>query len=107
MELKHSKIGIASFITSMVFGFLIFTMIVIAGVLEATIPGGLSEDSIEAIIVGLLIIAFLLAELVAFTLGIAGLFQNERKKVFAILGMIFSGGTIFGTILLIVIGNAM
>ena len=53
---------------------------------------------------GLFIIAFLLLALIALGLGIGGLVQKERKKVFAILGIVFSALTILGTLSLMVIG---
>ena len=78
---KHSGLGIASFITSIVSGILIFLVIVIAGVMEASSPGGMDEESTSAVMVGLFLFAFLGAALIALGLGIAGLLQKERKKI--------------------------
>jgi len=44
---------------------------------------------------------------IAIGLGIAGLIQKERKKIFAILGTVFATGAILITIVLIAIGLAM
>ncbi|HLS83500.1 MAG TPA: hypothetical protein VK016_02450 [Arenimonas sp.] len=107
MNLKHSGMGIASFIISLVVGFAIFVAIIIAGVMETSTPGGLDENSPEAMLLGLVLIALLFADVVALGLGVAGLFQRERRKVFAILGTIFAGTAVLGTIALIVIGNSM
>ncbi len=104
MEIKHSGLGIASFITSLVAGLCLLITIVIAGVLEATTPGGMDEDSLAAIAVGLSILAFLCMSLAALGLGIGGLFHKERKKTFAIIGTVFSAVTIIGTTALIVLG---
>ena len=106
-EQKHSRLGIASFITSIVSGILIFIVIVIAGVIEASTPGGMDEESAGAAMVGFAAIALLNAELVALGLGIAGLLQKERKKIFAILGVVFSAGTFVLVILLMILGLAM
>ncbi len=101
---KHSGIGITSFVISIVAAIAIFVVFVIAGILEASTPGGLDEKSAAAIITGLGIIALILVDIVALGLGIAGLFQRERIKLFAILGAVFSFATVGCTIVLIVLG---
>jgi hypothetical protein len=104
---KHSGLGIASFITSIVSGILILLLIVVAGVMEASTPGGLDEESAGAFIVGLFLIAFLMAALVALGLGIGGLLQKERKNIFAILGTVFSAVSLVVTIFIMILGIAM
>jgi hypothetical protein len=104
MERKHSGMGIASFIISIVAGLSLFAIIVVAGVLEVSTPGGLGEDSIAAGIIGLLIIAMIFVSMVALGLGIAGLVQKNRKKIFALLGTIFSALSCVGTLTILVIG---
>jgi hypothetical protein len=106
-ELINSGMGIASFIISITAGVLIFIMLIVAGAMEASAPGGIDEESALAIILGLFIIALILADLVALGLGIAGLIQKNTKKIFATLGTIFSSVTIVLTIALIIIGNTM
>ncbi|WP_447593413.1 hypothetical protein [Aquipseudomonas campi] len=107
MEQKHSGLGIASFIISIVTGILIFLLFIVAGVIESSTPGGINEESTEAIVLGLFIILMLFINLVAIGLGIGGLCQSERKKIFAILGTIFSSLTTLLAILLIIVGNSM
>lgn len=107
MEQKHSGIGIAAFITSVVASIFLVLMVVVAGVMEVATPGGLNEESVPAMVLGLFIIVLLVMDLVALGLGIAGLFQKDRKKLFAILGTTFSAATIIGILFLIVIGNMM
>lgn len=106
-ELKHSGLGVASFITSLVSGVLIFLLIALAGVMEATTPGGINEESASAILVGLFLFAFLFVALVALGLGIGGLLQKDRKKVFAVLGTLFSSVTIVGTLFVMMVGLAI
>ena len=106
-EQKHSRLGIASFITSIVSGIFIFLLIVIASVMEASTPGGMDEESAGAVMVGLFLFAFLGAALVALGLGIGGLLQKERKKIFAILGTVFSAVSLVATILMMILGLAM
>ena len=101
---KHSMLGVASFIISIFVGFLIFGTILIAGVMEAATPGSMNEESPAAVIVGCGIILFLALDVVALALGIAGLFQKYCKKIFAILGTVFSGMAVLGTVVLIIIG---
>ncbi|MCG9720890.1 hypothetical protein [Shewanella sp. Isolate7] len=105
--LKHSGLGIAAFILSILSTLLIFALVTIAGVLEATTPGGIDETSPEAIIVGMLIFAFIGLALVGLGLGIGGLNQKQRKKIFAILGTIFSSVTIMATLALITYGTTI
>lgn len=107
MEPKHSGLGIASFAISILAGFLMFATVVIAGVLQIRTPGGLDDEAPVTIFIGLAIIGLVLLDLLAFVLGVAGLFQKNVKKVFAILGLILSGLTIVGIIALIVIGSAL
>ncbi|MCG9748088.1 hypothetical protein [Shewanella sp. Isolate8] len=105
--LKHSGLGIAAFILSILSTLLIFALVTIAGILEATTPGGMDETSPEAIIVGMLIFAFIGLALVGLGLGIGGLVQKQRKKIFAILGTIFSSVTIMATLALIAYGTTI
>lgn len=107
MEVKHSGVGIASFVTSIVAGVLIFLLVIIAGVLEVSTPGGMDEESIAAVLIGLFLFAFLGAELLALGLGIGGLIQQDRKKIFAILGVVFSATALLITLFILFLGLAM
>ena len=106
-EQKHAGLGIASFIISMVAGLLVFIVIVIAGVMEASTPGGIDETSAGAVMVGLFLFLFIGMALVALGLGIAGLLQKQRKKIFAVLGTVFSSVTLVGTAFIMLLGLAM
>lgn len=105
--LKHSGLGIASFVTSIVSGILMFALFVIAGVVQASTPGGMDEQSPIAVVVGLGLFAFLFVALVALGLGIGGLLQKERRKLFAILGTVISAATVLGSVALLALGLAM
>ncbi|ABO22167.1 hypothetical protein SHLO109777_16870 [Shewanella loihica] len=106
-EFKHSGLGIAAFTLSIIATLLIFGIVTVAGVMEATTPGGIDETSPEAIVVGMLIFAFIGLALVALGLGIGGLVQKQRKKIFAILGTIFSSVAILATLALIAYGTTI
>jgi hypothetical protein len=75
--------------------------------METTTPGGMNEKSASAIIVGFSIIGLLFANLVAIGLGLGGLMKKGKKKLFAVLGTVFSSVITLGTIILIAIGLIM
>ena len=104
---KHSGFGVASFIISILAGLLMFLIFVIATIIQVSTPGGMDRQSIQAMLVGLSIIALLFFDIVAVVLGIVGLFQKKRKKLFAVLGIIFSSATVISMILLIIVGVFM
>ncbi len=106
-ELKHSGLGIASFASSIAAAVLIFILVMAAGFMELSTPGGIDEESAEALLIGLLLFTFMGLTLVAFGLGVGGLFQAQRKKVFAVLGTVFSVLVLLGTGLLLLMGMAM
>ena len=56
---------------------------------------------------GMGIAAFITAlmQLVAFGLGVAGALQADRRRVFAVLGLVFSIGSMLAVVLLMVIGS--
>lgn len=106
-RLRHSGIGIASFVISCVSTVLIVALVVVAGVIEVSTPGGMAEDSVVAIVIGLMMFFFVFLALIALGLGIAGLFQAQRRKVFAALGTVLSVATVGGAAALVVIGLTM
>ena len=73
--------------------------------METSTQGGMDEESTGALMFGLY--AFLGATLLALGLGIGGLLQKERNKIFAILGTVMSAVTFVGTIFLLIIGLAV
>jgi len=106
-RLKHSGLGITSFIVSICAGGMLFVLLTVAAVLTTTTPGGLDAKSAGAIILGLLMFLFLFVELVALGIGVGGLFQKGRHKLFAILGIAFSLTSILTVFGLMVLGSSM
>lgn len=104
-KLKHSKLGVASFVTSLVSGMGLVFVFIIAGILGAS--GSMHESSMQAVITGLLIILFIGTDIVALGLGIAGLLQKNVNKLYAILGLAFSAVVVLGIIAVILIGFSM
>jgi len=103
-ELKNSGVGIASFITSLISGCLAFGSIATGLVMEAALPEDeeLSEANIAVIVLSF--IFFMLGTLLALVMGIAGLCQKDRKKLFAYLGVIVSSFTLLVVVVMMVLG---
>lgn len=89
-ELKHSGVGIASFVLSLLSGVSLFALFGVAAYMASQSPGGMSEDDPTAMLLGFALIGAGMAQFLAVILGVVGLFQANRKKIFAILGTIFS-----------------
>jgi mannose/fructose/N-acetylgalactosamine-specific phosphotransferase system component IIC len=87
---KHSGLGIGSFIMAILSGIEIFVMIAVATYFAAQNPDQFNEESPQAIIVGLGIFAGMGLAVIGLGLGIAGLAQPNRIKLFAILGLVFN-----------------
>ena len=101
---KNAGLGLASFALALTIGVYDFLLIVFASIVETSTPGAMDEDSVIAIVVGLLILAGLASNMLGIALGIGGLFQGDRKKVFSVLGTTFNSAIILGIIGLMVLG---
>jgi hypothetical protein len=92
---KHSGLGIASFVIACVA--VVFIIIAFVTMVGATsgMTEGMTEEQIlseaPGLVAGVLIFFFVvLLNLVGGILGIIGLFNKNRKKLFAILGTVFN-----------------
>src|SRR5882724_4217120 len=103
--LKHSGLGIASFIISIVVGLALFVSFGVAAYLETSTSDGIDEKSPQAVLLGLAIVGLCLLHLVGCGLAIGALFQKDRRKVFSILGLALNGFAVLATIGLVIIGN--
>ena len=101
---KHSKMGVASFIISLVQGGINVIAVISAGVL--TTLGPQDEHEIGFMIIGLVIFGGIFAHLTGVGLGIAGIVQRNTKKVLSILGLIFNLGAILVVLMLMIMGMA-
>ncbi|MDR1007057.1 MAG: hypothetical protein LBL65_00635 [Campylobacteraceae bacterium] len=106
-EQKHSGLGIASFILSIISVICIFILLFVAGAIDVSTPGGMDENSVTAVVIGALYFLFTGFSVVGIGLGIAGLFSKDRKKIFAVLGLIFSATMLFISIAVMVVGLSM
>lgn len=102
---KHSGVGIASFVISIIAGIIIWGCIIIGGYLEATTIGGLPEESGTIVVIGLLVILGLFLCLIGTGLGIYGVIQKNRRRIFSVIALVLNVTMILLTIFLILLGN--
>jgi hypothetical protein len=100
---KHSGFGIASFAIGLASAIADFLLLVV-GVL-ADQNGHLGEDFPAAVLVGLSMFAVFFLNAVGLVLGIVGVLQANRHKVFPGLGIAFNIVVPAGMLLLILIGT--
>jgi hypothetical protein len=111
-ENRHSRMGIASFVISILSTVLVVTLFIIAAVIGASAFGNVQDpQSIDpqslqdspALVglaaVGLGMLASIAFYLLGLGLGVAGIIQRRRKRFFAVLGAIFNG-----IVLLLIVG---
>lgn len=106
-ERKHSIPGIISTAIGIIAGAGIFTLFAVAGYIQVSTPGGVREDSPITIVIGLVAIGLLILFLTGIILGVVGVFQSNKKKMFSVLGLIFNSLILFGTVAAIIVGNLM
>lgn len=119
-ENKHSRMGIASFVIAIVSIVAIVVLFVVAGFLTAQLSQGIdfqnaspqelqqdlqnSPGFIGLALAGIGIFVSLLVSLVGFVLGVSGMIQNRRRKLFAVLGSVFNGLVLLAFVLLFLLG---
>lgn len=115
-ENRHSRMGIASFIIAILTTVLIVVLFIIAGVIGASVfsgadPGSIDPQSIQdspafagLALVGIGFIVGIGLFLVGLVLGLIGIFQRRRKRLFAVLGTIFNGLAVLAVVAVVVIG---
>jgi len=101
---KHSGLGIASFVISIIAALIIFVLVVMAGVMAAKEGGKMNEQSPEAAVLGCSILAAGLLYLVGIGLAIGGLCQRNRHRVFPVMGLVLNIVFLLGIAGLMVIG---
>ncbi|GIP47174.1 hypothetical protein D3C76_162080 [compost metagenome] len=111
-RMKFSGPGIASFVLSLlaVIGYIVSLALITSTVLEIMDQPAnvIAEDLLQRTGALLGILLFLvsgLLDLIALILGIIGLAVKNRRKVFAILGTIFSALSLLMLIMLFVLGS--
>lgn len=99
----QSGLGIASLILSLVAGLLVAVPLVVGVVLIAQNPN-LAEDDPQILALGCSMLSGLAMAGVAAVLGVIGLFQPDRGKTCAIIGLIFASLQVVGIVGLLLIG---
>jgi hypothetical protein len=102
----HSGLGIASFVISLAAGVTMFLSVSIAGIADAE-QGGLDLGSPMASVLGIFILCSAIAQIVALGLGIAGLVQADRNRLFGALGTVLSALALLAGLALTLLGAAM
>ena len=87
---KHSKLGIVSLGIAIGFPFLLVVLFVISILLEGRIEHRLVQK-LDTTLGLIAIIGGPLAHFAGLVLAIAGAFQKDRKRLFAIIGIVLNG----------------
>jgi hypothetical protein len=93
---KHSGYGMASFITALILIASLFLSFTAALIIAILLDGDAEKDGLSFVIFAIVSIFALLAAFIGAGLGILGLLNKKRKKVFAIIGLILNLLIIFG-----------
>jgi hypothetical protein len=108
VEPRNTRLGVASFVISVVAGALFFVACGYMVYLELITPGALQDNSSsKTVLLGLSLIGLFLLELLAVGLGIAGILQKESKKSLAVLGTVFSGVAILLFVAAVILGHLL
>ncbi|MHC9509605.1 hypothetical protein [Kangiella sp. M94] len=103
-QLKHSGLGITTFVLGLIAPFGLIICFIIAGVAEANTYGGIDPESTLAIVTGLFLIFFMVLSLAAIGIGIGALVQKGYKKLLPILGVTISSIVLLMAVILMIIG---
>jgi len=104
IDIKHSGLGIASFIIAVISTIIIFISFGILACGKEVYPETIIiKNIIEPIIVMVLFFGSFLS-FVGFGLAIVGLVIKGRRKLFSILGLIINSALLIGAVLILIIG---
>ena len=90
-DARNSGLGIASFALALISLVATIAVFGYAGYLEISTAGGISEESAEAIMIGLAIFACIGMMIVGLVLGLVALFQKGKRRTFAAIGVGLNG----------------
>ena len=102
----HSGMGIASCIIGGLALVFSLVLVIVAGIMEMSQPGGFDEESPQAMIIGLLLFLNIGAALVGGVLGIVGAATPRRNKLFAGIGIGLNVLVFLGLVGLVILGLA-
>jgi hypothetical protein len=116
-ENAHSRMGIASFVIAILATAVLVALFVIGGVVAASAfenvdPQALDPESVQGspafaalALIGIGVFGCLVLYVVGLGLGIAGLIQSLRKRLFSVLGTALNGLVIFVFVALFALGS--
>lgn len=97
---RHSGVGIASFVMGLIAGVTDLVLVVVAAVLGAIAPPDVDAHPPESDLLAAGLVCACLLNFIGLVLGIAALFQKDRKREFAILGLCVNSLIVLGIIAL-------
>lgn len=113
---KHSKLGVTSLVIAVLATVGIVALFVIAALIGASTFGGENPQSLDPqgiqnspafagfALVGIGFLLCVILYFVGLVLGLVGVFQRRRKRLFAILGTVANGLAVLAIISLLVLG---
>ena len=101
--MKHSGLGIASFIISLLNGVLMLILVIASA---AMVNEGLTENDPGMQLLGVVLLGSVVLTMVGGIFGIITCFQKTRKIFFGIIGLVLNAMTFLGIIILMIIGIA-
>jgi len=101
--LPHSGLGIASCVIAACAFVFIVLLFAVAGMMAVSQRGQVADDSAEAMMLGGLLLLDAIAMLVGLILGIVGIAQGGRNKLYAGIGLGANGLLLLGVLGLFVI----
>lgn len=116
-EDAHSRMGIASFVIGILATVVLVALFVVGGVVAASAfqnvdPQALDPESVQSspafaalALIGIGVFGCLVLYVVGLGLGIAGLIQSLRKRLFAVLGTALNGFVILVFVALFALGS--
>ena len=100
-RLQHSRLGIISATVGVIGFFVTFALVAMAAFFNRQ---GIDENSMFMILLGLFIFADIIFLTAGVAIGLAGLFNPYRRRLFCFLGMLFNAGIMAALILLLMAG---
>lgn len=106
-RIGQSRLGIASLLISIANIIVAFIIFLVAGIWESSAPGGVDENSVGAVILGLLLFGSIGVNLVSIGLGVAGILQKQRIRICAVVGTSLATASLVVTVALLAIGMVL
>lgn len=98
---KHSRLGAASVVMSLIGFFITLALLASAAFLYRE---GTAEDSVGMILIGIFIFVDIIFLAAGAAVGLAGLFNPSRRRIFCLLGVLFNASIMTALILLLIAG---